>query len=173
VQLEDLQKLIEQGLSTRAIAKKCDCAQTTVNYWLKKYNLKTKNTYYQDGDLDKICNSCGILQPVGNFSKRKDRNSRPVSYCKSCEAIQGILRRKERKLKFIDYKGGKCESCGYCKSLSALEFHHIYPDKKEFTISAKRSLNEETKKELDKCKLLCSNCHREAHDELVNAKYYL
>ena len=68
----------------------------------------------------------------------------------------------------VSYKGRKYEKCNYNKSISALEFHHLNPNQKEFTISHKRSytFNEDIKKELDKCTLLCANCHREEHDQL-------
>ena len=65
----------------------------------------------------------------------------------------------------MDYKGGNCIFCGYNKSLSALEFHHMNPQKKD-GIKAHWSF-EKSKTELDKCILLCANCHREFHEELI------
>ena len=65
----------------------------------------------------------------------------------------------------IKYKGGKCALCGYKKCEQGLEFHHFNSSKKDFGISAKgytRSWRT-IKEELDKCILLCSNCHREVH----------
>ena len=64
----------------------------------------------------------------------------------------------------IKYKGGKCEICGYNKNISALEFHHINPKEKAFTVSDTRHSWNEAQKELDKCILLCANCHRELHN---------
>lgn len=52
--------------------------------------------------------------------------------------------------------------CDYSRCLSALEFHHLDPTKKDFIISRCFSLKK-AKLELDKCILLCSNCHREVH----------
>ena len=71
----------------------------------------------------------------------------------------------KRKLELIEYKGGECEKCHYKHNLSALEFHHINPDEKDFSISDRNiKLDwEKIKKELDKCVLVCSNCHREIH----------
>lgn len=67
----------------------------------------------------------------------------------------------------VEYLGGKCSVCGYKTCVDALEFHHVNPSEKEFTISKRpcRAL-EKLKKELDKCILLCSNCHKELHHNL-------
>ena len=68
----------------------------------------------------------------------------------------------------IEYKGGKCEKCGYNKCDAALQFHHKNPEEKDFAIST-INLNTETitmsdlYKEVDKCALLCANCHAEEH----------
>lgn len=66
----------------------------------------------------------------------------------------------------IQKRGGKCERCGYNKNISALEFHHLDPNKKEFTLDSRnleRHSDEEILKEFDKCILLCANCHAEYH----------
>jgi 5-methylcytosine-specific restriction endonuclease McrA len=71
-------------------------------------------------------------------------------------------RRKSLRLKAIEYKGGKCQNCGYSKCSDALEFHH-YKNIKNFGISQKGYTRswEKVKAELDLCQLLCANCHRE------------
>lgn len=74
--------------------------------------------------------------------------------------------RKRKKQLLVDYKGGKCQNCGYKKSIGALEFHHINSEEKEFTISASSFSFERLKKEVDKCVLVCSNCHIEIHEQL-------
>lgn len=66
----------------------------------------------------------------------------------------------------IQQRGGKCEKCGYDKNMSALEFHHLHPEEKEFTLDSRnleRHSDEEILKEFDKCILLCANCHAEFH----------
>ena len=73
--------------------------------------------------------------------------------------------RKRIKQWALEYKGGKCQRCGYNKCSHALELHHLNPDEKEFSVSD-RSIRldwELIKKELDKCILICANCHREVH----------
>lgn len=77
-------------------------------------------------------------------------------------------RRKTIRLKAIEYKGGKCSLCGYSRCFDALEFHHLDPLKKDFAISQyghSRSW-ERVKSELDKCVMVCANCHRELHAQL-------
>lgn len=76
-------------------------------------------------------------------------------------------RRKKIREKAINYKGGKCELCNYNKCPQALEFHHLNKQK-EFGISAKGYTRswEKVKKEIDKCILVCANCHREMHVDI-------
>jgi 5-methylcytosine-specific restriction endonuclease McrA len=62
----------------------------------------------------------------------------------------------------VAYKGGKCQLCGYSRCLRALDFHHVDPRTKRFTFSTASFRNWETvRAELDKCVLVCSNCHDE------------
>ena len=76
------------------------------------------------------------------------------------------VRLKERMLYVM---GGKCQICGYDKCPQALEFHHINPEEKEFTIAYNQNKSWETNaKELRKCTLLCANCHRELHAGLID-----
>lgn len=69
------------------------------------------------------------------------------------------------KQKLLEYKGSRCEICGYSKDVpGAYDFHHLDPNTKEFGISSSKVLNfEKLKKEVDKCQLLCRNCHAEVH----------
>lgn len=66
----------------------------------------------------------------------------------------------------IVYKGGRCQTCGYNKCDSALEFHHLDHKKKEFELSGLSVKFETIKPELDKCIMVCANCHREIHQKL-------
>jgi len=76
-----------------------------------------------------------------------------------------VKRRKAVRQKAIKYKGGKCQLCGYKKCLEALEFHHFL-NEKSFGISQKGYTRswEKVKKGLDRCVLLCANCHREVEN---------
>ncbi len=74
-------------------------------------------------------------------------------------------RRKKVREMAIEYKGGKCIFCNYKKCIQALEFHHVGDEEKDFSISDKGYTRswERVKKEIDKCVLVCANCHRELH----------
>ncbi len=75
-----------------------------------------------------------------------------------------IERWRNRKVKAVQYLGGKCYNCGYDKCVWALEFHHRDPTTKEAHWTKMRLWSESRLfKELDKCDLLCANCHREVH----------
>ena len=96
------------------------------------------------------------------FVLRNDNRYR----CRKCSMDSVIKRRKKIKKMSVEYKGGKCEICGYDKCFRALEFHHTDPDKKDFQISGKSVSWDRIKIELDKCVLVCSNCHSEIHSDL-------
>jgi len=80
-----------------------------------------------------------------------------------------IKRRKKLKRMAVKYKGGKCLFCGYCRDVGALEFHHVDESKKSFGLSSRGLTRswEKVKKELDKCVMVCANCHRELHSGLL------
>ena len=74
-------------------------------------------------------------------------------------------RRKTLKAQAIEYKGGKCMRCGYDRCAGALTFHHRDPTEKEFGIASSGHSRswDRVRIELDKCDLLCQNCHHEEH----------
>jgi hypothetical protein len=62
----------------------------------------------------------------------------------------------------VDYKGGECQLCGYNRCLRALDFHHVDPATKRFHLAGSHNRSwESLRAELDKCLLVCSNCHDE------------
>lgn len=107
----------------------------------------------------RVCKKHGITEFF--FSKSEN-----TWKCKKCSSDNVSKRRREIKRILVDYKGGKCEKCGYDKCIDALEFHHIDKNEKNFGISNGNCKSLEVlKKEADKCILLCSNCHKEIHYE--------
>lgn len=63
--------------------------------------------------------------------------------------------------------------CGYDKSIVAFDFHHVDPSRKDFTIAKSRlwKFDDLIRSELDKCILLCRNCHAEEHNRLWEEKW--
>ena len=110
------------------------------------------------------CSVCGRLYEY-NSKKRKGHKK---TKCSSCMVANF---RRKRKRMAIKYKGGKCVLCGYKKCQDALAFHHIESGNKEFGLARGVGLCrswERVKKELDKCVLVCCNCHAEIHWKINN-----
>ena len=94
------------------------------------------------------------------YVKRKDGRFR----CKKCALEAVSNKRRRNKIALVEYKGGKCEICGYDKCIEALSFHHLDPNQKDFGVSNGDIKSLETlKREADKCILVCNNCHAELH----------
>jgi len=92
--------------------------------------------------------------------------------CKKCRSEAVSKRRRKVKRMAVEYKGGECVECGYDACIGALEFHHLDPNEKDFSIGGQGNTPawDKVKDELDKCVLLCANCHRELHYNLLNEK---
>jgi hypothetical protein len=169
-----LEQLIDKNLSTREIAEKTNKSQTTIRWWLKHFGLETKINPYNKGGLagrpkqirigdrkgeikpEYFCERCGETNP--------SRFYHPKGRCKNCHNTSSVERFRKYKKIAVDYKGGKCIKCGYNKCLGSLDFHHVDPDKKDPKWRVMKNWRlERVKDELDKCILVCKNCHGEIH----------
>lgn len=114
----------------------------------------------------KQCIKCNQLKPESNFYEQKDRKS-GTSYCKKCFNEYCIQRWIQIKIDAIVYKGSECVDCGLQypnEPYHIFDFHHLDPDKKELDWNKMRLVsNDKRQSELDKCVLLCANCHRKRH----------
>lgn len=74
--------------------------------------------------------------------------------------------RRRRKQNLLNICGNKCAICGYSKCNAALEFHHLKAEEKLYSIAKNGTCHDlETDiEEIKKCILVCSNCHREIHN---------
>jgi len=101
-------------------------------------------------------------------------NNHKRLYCYECSPSKmssaDAIRYRKRRIKhlLVLSKGGKCERCGYNTCEGALQFHHRDPSQKEFALSDFNLNNADFSMakvyaELDKCDMLCANCHAEIH----------
>lgn len=119
-----------------------------------------------------ICLKCGKEFTIPNNKGHK--STRRFCYeCLPYETSNRIGRNMYHKLwveyvlkQIKDKYGTSCSICGYNKNYAALEFHHTDMKSKEFSpaelIYSSYDLGQ-IFKELDKCILVCANCHREIH----------
>lgn len=105
------------------------------------------------------CKTCNV-EGSENFYKSQGW------YCKSCWNKRTAQRTKDNVKTLKEEFGGKCSVCGYDKCSDALQFHHIDPSEKEFALSSRRQSNLDVlRKEMEKCILVCANCHAEIHSK--------
>ena len=109
--------------------------------------------------MNHLCKRCGDNDP-DNFYKTNGAKTK----CKKCHTMEVHHSKRMIKMRGVEKLGGKCFCCGYDKSAWALEFHHKDPSIKDFHWGDKRTSWSTLEKELDKCILLCSNCHKEKHE---------
>ena len=85
--------------------------------------------------------------------------------------MREAVKKRRKKLREMarEYAGGKCVICGYNKCPRALSFHHRDPSKKDFGVSDRGITRswDKTRAEIDKCVLLCANCHMEVHSGIT------
>lgn len=133
----------------------------------------------------KQCSNCKKHLELSNFTKKKANKDGLNGFCKQCLAIakhndyikhkakriatslrSRIIRFNDLKKKIIELKSKGCSWCNE-KESCCLDFHHTNPSTKEFSISVAVTLqNKGIKtilKEIDKCIIICSNCHRKLH----------
>jgi len=115
----------------------------------------------------KICTNCKQEKSIEEYYKQSDRKS-GASFCKKCFNIYCSDRWKKIKNKALEYKGSKCIDCfiSFPQYPSCIfDFHHLDPSKKDMAWNKTRLYNwDRIIIELDKCVLLCSNCHRIRHN---------
>ena len=81
-----------------------------------------------------------------------------------CGSCNTKIRRYRAKAAAIKHLGGKCQNCSWHGDQAALQFHHVDPSKKEFIIGNVANRRWDfIKREIEKCVLLCANCHIVKH----------
>ena len=157
-----LESLVEQGLSIRQVASRLERSPATVRHWLRKYGMRTQPARYSLRDAPKPaslvreCSVHGWVPFVRTGAVGRYR-------CRLCNGEAVSARRRKVKEMLVAEAGGACMLCGYSRYVGALQFHHVDPSAKSFSLSERglaRSL-ERARAEVAKCVLLCANCHAE------------
>jgi transposase/5-methylcytosine-specific restriction endonuclease McrA len=158
---ELLEPLVASGMSIAEIAVALGRSRSTVRHWLREHGLKTRQArrlaVMADGSATLM------LDCPRHGSTRFRRRSGGGYRCLKCRAEAVSRRRRVVKRRLVDEAGGACRLCGYDRFIAALEFHHLVPAEKRFSLSHRgvaRSM-EKARAEASKCILLCANCHAE------------
>lgn len=160
-----LQALVNQGLSTRDIATRLECSQATVRHWLKKHDVQTRRSERRQLANEAVASGVPDVQAECRRHGYTAHRVRPKHglVCLRCRSEAVSRRRRKVKRILVAEAGGACCICGYSRSAVALEFHHVDPTTKSFSIGeagVTRSL-ERARQEARKCVLICANCHAE------------
>lgn len=154
---------LKEGFTYPQIAKELDIPVTTLKSRCISKGIYATKIVKQANELktSKKCPSCKLEKPFNQFYVSKGK----MIYCKKCQTEKCTHRKRTFKKLCLEYKGNSCVKCGYNKCAQALHFHHLNPLEKHFHISSQKSyiLTDKVKLELDKCILLCANCHAEIH----------
>jgi hypothetical protein len=113
--------------------------------------------------LNSNCKMCGkpLVCKQTKFCSLACKNKDLQSYY--AQKRRGLI----RKLDIIRSAGGQCSICGYHRNLAALFFHHTNPDGKDFKLDMRSLSNRKLEPvfaEIEKCILVCANCHAELHN---------
>lgn len=153
-----LEELIEEGLSQRQIVERLGVPQSTLRWWLNKHHLKTRhNRYNRKDEHSQYKCVCGENNKDNFFPSKK-------FICKVCHSRYTKNLYTGKKIRAVEFLGGKCLCCGYNKCMASLDFHHVDSSEKQAEGSNMRHWSwERILGELKKCVLVCRNCHGEIH----------
>ena len=114
----------------------------------------------------KICTKCGKELPIEEFNWRDKAKGTRRSECKYCHTNYMKNKYQEKKQAIQELKSEcSCAKCGDKRGY-LLDYHHLNPKEKETTVARMTSNYyslEKIQQEINKCIVLCANCHREFH----------
>ena len=177
VQLEELKSLYLQGWSFKNLAVKFNTSKSNISFHINKWGIsRYKPVELTENLQESIQKDFDSGETIENIVKKYHISRYRLSFIRKTESEKltnyELLKQRRYRVKeeLVNYKGGKCCICGYNKYIGALEFHHLDSSIKDFGIAQNSSYRniDALKKEVDKCILVCANCHREIHAGLIN-----
>jgi transposase len=162
---DELRILVNEGATLREIAWEFNRSVATIRHWLKKYGVTVDGGRRRAlaEEARRTGQKHATLECEHHGSTKFVLEGRGYFRCIQCrkERVSEWRRRVKRRL--VEEAGGACAICGYDRCVAALQFHHLDPGTKLFSLSREgvtRSFAE-AQTEARKCVLLCSNCHAE------------
>lgn len=134
-----------------------------------------KLNFHHEESIDKENNLSKIKENRWSVIEKEIKKCRLLCYNCHFEIHfndnRNTIRKNITKKTFLEYKGlNGCEKCGYNKCMGSLDFHHPYSNEKDFQLSnisaiynSVYDLKDKIENELDKCVVVCKNCHAELH----------
>ena len=111
------------------------------------------------------CRKCGATKALSLFAKNKNCQQGRERVCQECRTKVVTEKRRGAKVRSVEYLGGACMHCGGVFHPAVYDFHHTDPTVKEADPGSLMGRKwERIAEELDKCVLLCANCHRMEHN---------
>jgi transposase len=163
-----LETAVAEGLTLHEMAETVNRDISTVRYWLRQYGLKaTGGARRREAREAKRHGLRHIERRCSRHGRTKFVLENRGSYrCMKCRRSDVSAWRRRAKQRLVEEAGGKCQVCGYNRYLGALQFHHLDPSTKSFSLSRRGCTREftELQAEASKCVLLCANCHAEVEN---------
>jgi len=171
---EELETLIEAGMSIAQIAEAIGRSKGTVRHWLIRYGLKTHGSVRgRPPSAARAAKEAGLATVMMRCSHHGETDfcldGRGYYRCKRCRSDAVVRRRRKVKTILVAEAGGACCICGFDRNMRALHFHHVEPSLKRHELNAKgvAIALDKLRVEAQKCVLLCSNCHAEVEDGMA------
>jgi hypothetical protein len=156
-----VERLVAKGATLKEIGEAIDRSIATVRYWLRKWDVSRPprearvDPATAPTTVQRTCKRHGVT--------RFGLEGRGYYRCLLCRQARVSEWRRRVKRILVEEAGGRCQMCGYDRCNAALQFHHLVPDQKQFSLShdgGARNLAL-ARAEASKCVLLCANCHAE------------
>lgn len=178
IEQEEFTKDVLDGMTIAQLQKKFSKSRAAIYAAKKKYRLNhispnvSKKLLRESGS--KCCSLCGLTKELTYFYSNGRNKDGTIRYKPNCNSCTNTADRESFRLKVFEYlasinKTYSCEKCSYTNVFGSLDFHHVDPTQKDFEIGASTSTISQSTfdtkyvPELNKCVLLCPNCHRMEH----------